>query len=213
MADDRRGSTATGDGNGEHMMIEKLMVGAVALALTGASATALAQSHGGGGWHGGGGGGNWHGGGGNWHGGGGNRHGGGNWHGGGWHGGGWRGGIFIGAPFFHAGWAVLLHPYYDPYYYYPSSSYYYSTYPNAVYLDSPAGDVQSYPQPATRPALPADRPVLLPGCRLLPGGKVVREGLAPRRSVGSAARAIAGACRFCPSSAVDCLCGAGSLRW
>src|SRR5437762_13931849 len=105
-------------------MFKRLIAFALAAALCGASASVLAQSHGGGhsggggGWHGGGG--NWHGGGGNWHGGGGNWHGGGgNWHGGGgdWHGGRggyWHNGHFvsfaIGAPLFYWGW-----PSYYPY--------------------------------------------------------------------------------------------------
>ena len=67
-------------------MFKRLIAFALAAALCGASASVLAQSHGGG--HSGGGGG-WHGGGGNWSGGhsGGSWHGGGNWHGGSWHGG------------------------------------------------------------------------------------------------------------------------------
>jgi hypothetical protein len=145
-------------------MFKRLIVLALAGALCGASASVLAQSHGGGGggghsgggggWHGGGG--NWHGGGGNWHGGGGNWHGGGgNWHGGGWHNGRWYGsvGFAVGAPWFYWGWPYY-YPYYSDPYYYPAASYpaysYYPT-PNAVYLDSQGGQSQPYPQAAPYP--------------------------------------------------------------
>ena len=151
-------------------MFKRLIAFALAAALCGASASVLAQSHGGGhsggggGWHGGGG--NWSGGhsGGSWH-GGGNWHGGSNWHGGGdWHGGSWHGGhdywhngrwvsVAIGAPFFYWGWPYYYPYYYDPYYYpaatYPAYSYYPA--PNAVYLDSPGGQTQPYPQATPYP--------------------------------------------------------------
>jgi hypothetical protein len=151
-------------------MFKRLIAFALAAALCGASASVLAQSRGGGhsggggghssgggGWQGGGG--NWHGGGGNWHGSGGNWHGGGgNWHGGHggyWHNGRWYGNVSfaLGAPWFYWGWPYYYPYAYDPYYY-PAASYpVYSYYPapNAVYLDSPAGQSQSYPQAAPYP--------------------------------------------------------------
>jgi hypothetical protein len=160
----------------EISMFKRLIAIALAAALCGASASALAQSRGGGGgghggsggggWQGGGGshgGGSWHGGGGNWHGGGGswhggnsnwrggsNWHGGNNWHGGHWHGGRWYGGtsFVVGAPYFYWGWPYYYPYYYDPYYYAPAYTYYPA--PNAVYLDSPSGDVQPYPGPSQR---------------------------------------------------------------
>ena len=140
-------------------MFKRLIAFALAAALCGASASVLAQSHGGG--HSGGGGG-WHGGGGgNWSGGhsGGSWHGGGNWHGGSWHGGHgyWHNGrwvsVAIGAPFFYWGWPYYYPYYYDLYYYpaatYPAYSYYPA--PNAVYLDSPGGQTQPYPQATPYP--------------------------------------------------------------
>jgi hypothetical protein len=158
-------------------MFKRLIAFVLATALCGASASVLAQSHGGGhsggghnsgggGWHGGGGnwsggqsGGNWNGGhsGGSWH-GGGTWHGGNNWHGGSWHGGHgyWHNGrwvsVAIGAPFFYWGWPYY-YPYYDdPYYYAPAYTYYPA--PNAVYLDSPSGETQPYPAPPQRSTAP-----------------------------------------------------------
>ena len=158
-------------------MLKRLITFVVAALLCGASATVLAQSHGGhsggmggggGGWHGGGGGGTggtWHGGGGTWHGGGGSWHGGNNWHGGGsnWHGGNWHGGYWnngrwygnvsfgLGFPYYW-GWPYYYPAYYEPYYAAPAYAPAYSYYPapNAVYLDSPSGDAQPY-QPYSQP--------------------------------------------------------------
>ena len=135
-------------------MFKRLIAFALAAALCGASASVLAQSHGGGhsggggghssgggGWHGSGGnwhgsGGNWHGSGGNWHGGGGNWHGG-NWHGGNWHGNNWHGGnwhnghhhndndvIFIGSFGFPWGWGWGWGPGWGWGYGYPYYGYY-----------------------------------------------------------------------------------------
>lgn len=112
--------------------MKKIALAFVAIiALLGASGTALAQMHGGGG-------GAWHGGG--------TSHGGGTWHGGGgmWHGGSHHGSNFrvaIGFPFFWGpGYWPGYYPYYDPYsYYYPAAPIYAQPDPSMyIQQDQPA---------------------------------------------------------------------------